>query len=1141
VPECPPAARLQLLLNGELPAEVAKGLEGHVERCAGCQRVLDRLTADPVADRLRPTPPAPAAPSFLATTFMQRVRTAGRGGSAPAGPPSVPGYRVEREISRGGMGVVYKATDTRLNRPAAVKMLRDARFADAETRLRFMIEAEAVARLRHPGIVQVYEFGEAEGLPFLSMEYVPGGTLADRLAGGVTFSPAEAAGVLLDLAAAVAAAHRAGVIHRDLKPANVLVADDRESGAGTGGLCLKVADFGLARLDGGGATATGEVMGTPSYMSPEQAAGRGREVDTRTDVYALGSILYELLSGRPPFTGDTALDVLQRVLHTDPPSFRSLGRRVPRDAEVICRKCLAKDPSRRYPSVDALAADLRAYREGRAIAARPASVWELAARVARRHPLPAAAVLVMVVAAAAAFVGVNDARLSEGQARREADTEARSARDAQRAEARARREGGEREALVAFDRAVLRCEAGNPAGGAEDLDRAAALAEDAGREELAGIARVNAAAWRATLPKRLRRFAAPAGTRPLAAAVFADGGRCVVAAGGYDGAVHVWPIRPDPNRPARRVVLESPLIGHPTPIALVPEEGGRLYTAFRTGAVRRFDPTSGRVHEPAVVTDLLAQLNQLAVAPDGNRLSFTLGKRICVWDAAAGRGVGPNLYYGPVTKDGGTLRPADEKSAVTVEALAFADNGQFLLSAGRSAGMLLWGLPSGTLLHQFDVGAEVFRLAVGRGGQYVLAGGETATSLWSIHNRDRPLWAYRHPQRAGAVAFNSDGTVCATADHGGNVACLDRATGRVLARLRLDEPVRSLAFHPAERQLLVGGESGATELWELPEPDVAELAKPVPSNQLPWSTVPVGAESRRAITAVGFWSDSGDVWTLSPGGLDRWAGVPADQREKRRLKPPAAGSRGLRTAAVHPDGSLALSSGWESERTGVWDLAGDAPRFTRLPDAGSPFALGFVGGERTFYTLNEVGEQAGRLQLWEWVDGQPRPAADAWARPLDVRAVAADPGGKWLLVGGPPALPAGLRDLRTGELLRELPHATTVTAAAVHPSGTMAATGERDGSVQVWDLTDGRQVWRNFYHADRVTQVTFGTGALSDTVITASHDCTVRVWHARTGLPLGPPLRHPEAVLSVAAHEQRVLTGGKDGVLRGWQPRIRSE
>jgi hypothetical protein len=306
---------------------------------------------------------------------------------------------------------------------------------------------------------------------------------------------------------------------------------------------------------------------------------------------------------------------------------------------------------------------------------------------------------------------------------------------------------------------------------------------------------------------------------------------------------------------------------------------------------------------------------------------------------------------------------------------------------------------------------------------------------------------------------------------------------------------------------------------------------------MPWSTVPVGSESRRTISAVGFWGDTGDVWTLSPGGLDHWT-AKTDGGRVKRLMPPANDTRGLRAAAVRPDAKLALTGGWESVRTGVWDLDGDTPTFTRLAEPGSPLAVGFLS-INTFYTLSEADAPAGRLRLWEWAGRKPRPWGTDWARDLDVRAVAAEAMGRWLVVGGPPNLPTGIRDSRTGEILRALPHPAAVTAAAVHPLGKLVATGGRDGSVRVWDPTDGRLRWQTFSHADAVTQVIFGTDELDGTVLTASHDRTVRVWHAGTGFPLGPPLRHPEAVLALAASTSgRVLTGGKDGILRQWQPRV---
>ncbi|MBX9623845.1 MAG: serine/threonine protein kinase, partial [Gemmataceae bacterium] len=423
---CPSDDQLRLLLDGSLGDADRAGVEDHVNGCDVCQGRLGELTGgDTVALRLRENGSAArrVTPSLVARTFLGRVRAAGDDGDAapdrtmlfPGGPgtppPVVAGYEVGEELGRGGMGVVWKARDIGLNRTVALKMLLNSKYASPEVRLRFLIEAEAVARLQHPGIVQVYEFGDHDGQPYLAMEYVPGGTLAQRLSGGERFAPRDAAALVARLAAAVAAAHRAGVVHRDLKPANILLGnaecglgnaeseDKTPSGSGLHSALRtphsafqpKVTDFGLAKLDRSDLTRTGALMGTPQYMAPEQAAGRVREVGTPTDVYALGVILYELLTGRPPFDAGAPLDVLYHVIHTPPKPPRAGGRRVPKDLETVCLKCLEKDPRKRYASADALAADLRAYLDGRTITARPAAWWERAGRWVRRNPAPAAA------------------------------------------------------------------------------------------------------------------------------------------------------------------------------------------------------------------------------------------------------------------------------------------------------------------------------------------------------------------------------------------------------------------------------------------------------------------------------------------------------------------------------------------------------------------------------------------------------------------------------------------------------------------------------------------------------------------------------------------------------------------------------
>jgi hypothetical protein len=294
------------------------------------------------------------------------------------------------------MGVVYQARHRKLKRVVALKMILSGPHAGPWEVLRFRSEAEAVARLQHPNIVQIYEVGEHDGLPFCALEFCEGGSLARKVA-GTPLPATEAARLVETLARAVEAAHRQRVVHRDLKPANVLLTLD-----GT----PKVTDFGLAkRLDEAGQTQSGQVMGTPSYMAPEQARGETRAVGPAADTWALGAILYELLTGRPPFKAATAAETILQVLNHDPVPPRRLQPRTPRDLETVCLKCLEKDPQRRYGSAEALAQDLKAFREGRPIAARPVGPVERAARWARRHPAAAALATVLTVGAVALLVG----------------------------------------------------------------------------------------------------------------------------------------------------------------------------------------------------------------------------------------------------------------------------------------------------------------------------------------------------------------------------------------------------------------------------------------------------------------------------------------------------------------------------------------------------------------------------------------------------------------------------------------------------------------------------------------------------------------------------------------------------------------
>jgi serine/threonine-protein kinase len=376
--------RLQLLLEelletGGTPEEV----------CRGCPELLPQVQAG--WQRLR------ALQAEVGALFPRSSLSDGtRSPPPPTVLPHVRGYEVQELLGSGGMGVVYKAWHPRLNRTVALKMLLAGPYARPGELERFLREAETVAGLRHPNIVQVHEAGDVDGRPYFTMEFVEGGSLAQRQ-GGTPLPARRAAAVVAAVAEAVHAAHQRGIVHRDLKPANILLTAD-----GT----PKLTDFGLARLEGAdGLTLSGAPVGTPSYMAPEQAEGKSRHVSPAADTYALGAVLYEMLTGRPPFRAETAAETLRQATSQSPVPPSRLNAAVPRDVGTICLKCLEKEPHRRYASALALAEDLHRFERNEPILARPAGRLERGLRWTRRNPVGAALVATALALVALAVGG----------------------------------------------------------------------------------------------------------------------------------------------------------------------------------------------------------------------------------------------------------------------------------------------------------------------------------------------------------------------------------------------------------------------------------------------------------------------------------------------------------------------------------------------------------------------------------------------------------------------------------------------------------------------------------------------------------------------------------------------------------------
>jgi serine/threonine protein kinase len=799
-----PQALLDLVCNeirlrrarGELP-----GLEEYVRRFPQCEEQIRRqfttetrqrparrqtqqAATDAAGRRAIPEehPSGSASPGRLGAQDQSQVEGGAAllladpssGGSGAKDQLQVPGYEILEEIGRGGMGVVYKARQVKADRVVALKMILSGGYASEADLLRFRTEAEAIARLQHPHIVQVFEVGEHEGRPFFSLEFCPGGSL-DRQLDGTPLQPKQAARLVKTLARAVHAAHEKNVIHRDLKPANVLLTESGQP---------KITDFGLAKkIDETGRTASGAIMGTPSYMAPEQAGGQSKDIGPAADIYALGAILYELLTGRPPFKAATPLDTMLQVLSDEPVSPRQLQPKTPMDMETICLKCLHKEPKRRYATAQALAEDLARFQTGKPVQARPVGRLERSWRWCSRNPAVAALVFTLLLGTSMTTVLAVVANQNAEEARKQLDVAREYQLTAQLAKVEAMRE--------------------------RDPDQAQELLHDTNACPI----HLRDFAWRLFETGQKPRFthskvANPVwGVCPIA---FSSDGLKLVS--GSSGGIALWDVE------TGRELASLWGTGEVRSVAF--RSDGLTVVSGGVMGIALWDVKTGKVlaHSHRNTKDGFAGqfFSAVAFSNDGDILASGGDETIRLWYVNPGH-ERPSLRLLERLERNPLKGHREEVTSV-----AFSSNGQTLASGSADKTIKLWNVNTGEDLQTLKGHMKgVTSVAFSSDGQTLASGSQDKTvKLWNVKTGQLRATLQGHTGGVTSVAFSSDGQTLASGSHDKTVTLWNVKTGQLRATLQGHrEGVNSVAFSSNGQTLASGGKGGIL-LWDIELPHV---------------------------------------------------------------------------------------------------------------------------------------------------------------------------------------------------------------------------------------------------------------------------------------------------------------------------------
>jgi WD40 repeat protein/tRNA A-37 threonylcarbamoyl transferase component Bud32 len=1105
------AFEAQLLDDVEDPAIIA-----HVEECGNCQSRLEALVTDNTGTLTPEEPPDANGNGRLSLhektlTFspclLSTPGPAVKSLAAETPLPDVPGYEILCRLGSGGMGIVYKARHQKLNRVVALKMILAGEHADADRLARFHVEAEAVARLCHPNIVEIYDIGLANGMPYFALEYLPGGSLKQLFQQGPLL-PRLSAELLATLAQAVHTAHLAGIVHRDLNPSNVLRTED-----GT----AKITDFGVAkRREAPGQTKIGQIIGTPAYMAPEQAKGESESVGPVSDVYALGAILYEALTGQPPFQGKTVMEILRKVQNDEPVPPRQLAAKVPADLETVCLKALRKEPKERYATAQELADELDRFLHDEPVRARPLSRLEKVGRWCCRNPnlggLLVATTGLMLMATLAIVLMHDQVQLRHAlEAKEEADRK-------------------QKRYLYVNDICMT-----DRLYHESQLLRARQLLHDCAADQRG---------WEWHYLDRITNadlLSLTGHTQPVHALAFAPRQRWLVSGSG-DGSLVFW------ETGSAKRMFELPISSQPVWSLAFSPDGMRLASVAGSrrawGELVVWDLGTGSDPKPSEVIRI--------------RLADRLGERAAVGyhpskpvlAVATGVRVGQPGCLLLLDACGKEVRRWSGNADQGCVALAWSPDGRRLAAyfistqPGATGEVVIFDPDKPEPVCRFEAnGGEAAALAFSPDGRLLASGGEDRL----IELRDTESFTLRkmccgHTGAITSLAFASDGRL-ASGSRDTTVRVWDRQSAQeVSVRRGHYGPVRSVAVQPETGLIFSGSDDITIKAWRAEKPQEAEVFR---LHQGAATAIAFGPDGA-ALISVGM---DGAVWRIDPTGGQRPRRIFQERRPLRQVcfLPQsqtilvAGGDEGERgrdggatrlldardgrlsgeldtqlarvsSLSVSRDGRrLAVVGKTKQSNTAVqiWDMTSRPPRYDLVPPELLPGAAvearPYSGGDKVVVLLAQLDNFLNpSYVLLDLSDGFRLLPGKRYAINGPCFAVF-DKEESFVFVGGRDQSFSRFRVSSNGlfRIARYSGHAGAICKAALSPDETLFATASDDETIRLWERQTDRELLVFRGDASAMNDVAFSpTGGF---LAAAQASGAVWVWDGRPRPGLGNP------------------------------------